>query len=71
MIKDYFLNQVENAIEKAIKDNKLGEMKEYTRGTLNTERPKNIEFGDFAVNVSSLARYAKIAPPMIANSILE
>lgn len=71
MIKDYFLNQVENAIEKAIKDNKLGEMKEYTRGTLNTERPKNIEFGDFAVNVSSLARYAKIAPPMIANTILE
>lgn len=70
MIKDYFLNEIENAIEKAIKDNKLGEMKEYTRGTLSTERPKNADFGDFAINVSSLARYAKMAPPMIANTIL-
>lgn len=70
MIKDYFLNEIENAIEKAIKDNKLGEMKEYTRGTLSTERPKNADFGDFAINVSSLARYAKMAPPMIANTIV-
>ena len=71
MIKDYFLNEIETAIEKAIKDNKLGEMKEYKRGTLSTERPKNADFGDFAINVSSLARYAKMAPPMIANTILE
>lgn len=70
MIKDYFLNEIENVIEKAIKDNKLGEMKEYTRGTLSTERPKNADFGDFAINVSSLARYAKMAPPMIANTIV-
>lgn len=70
MIKDYFLNEIENAIEKAINDNKLGEMKEYTRGTLSTERPKNADFGDFAINVSSLARYAKMAPPMIANTIV-
>ncbi len=71
MIKDYFLNEIETAIEKAIKDNKLGEMKEYKRGTLSTERPKNADFGDFAINVSSLARYAKMAPPMIANTIIE
>ena len=71
MIKDYFLNEIETAIEKAVKDNKLGEMKEYTRGTLSTERPKNPDFGDFAINVSSLARFAKMAPPMIANTILE
>lgn len=71
MIKDYFLNEIETAIEKAIDDNKLGEMKEYTRGTLSTERPKNADFGDFAINVSSLARFAKMAPPMIANTILE
>lgn len=71
MIKDYFLNEIETAIEKAINDNKLGEMKEYKRGTLSTERPKNADFGDFAINVSSLARYAKMAPPMIANTILE
>ena len=71
MIKDYFINSVENALNKAIADGKLGEMKEYSKGTLVVERPKNPDFGDFAVNVSSLARYAKIAPPMIANAILE
>lgn len=71
MIKDYFLNEIETAIKKAIKDNKLGEMKEYTRGSLSTERPKNGDFGDFAINVSSLARYARIAPPLIAKNILE
>lgn len=71
MIKDYFLNNIETAIEKAVKDNKLGEMKEFTRGTLNTERPKNTDFGDFAINVSSLARFARMAPPQIANTILE
>lgn len=71
MIKDYFLDKIETAIENAVKDNKLGDMKEFERGTLNTERPKNIEFGDFAINVSSLARYARMAPPQIANTILE
>lgn len=71
MIKDYFLNEIETAIEKAVKDNKLGEMKEYAPGTLSTERPKNPDFGDFAINVSSLARFAKMAPPIIANTILE
>lgn len=71
MIKDYFLQTIETAIEKAINDNKLGEMKEYKKGTLSTERPKNADFGDFAINVSSLARFAKMAPPAIANTILE
>ena len=71
MIKDYFINEIENAVEKAFKDNKLGAMTEYEKGTLKVERPKNSDFGDYAVNVSSLARFAKIAPPQIANSILE
>ncbi len=71
MIKDYFLVNVEKAIEKAINDNKLGEMKEYSKGSLTTEKPKNADFGDFAINVSALARYAHIAPQMIANNILE
>ena len=71
MIKDYFINSIETAIEKAIKDGKLGAMSEYTKGSLTTERPKNADFGDYAVNVSSLARFAKIAPPQIANAILE
>ncbi len=71
MLRDYFLNKVENAIEKAIIANKLGQMTEYTKGTLSVEKPKNSDFGDFAINVSSLARTARIAPPMIANAIVE
>ena len=70
MIKDYFLDKVEDAVLKAVQDNKLGQMSEYKRGTLVVERPKNPDFGDFAVNVSSLARSAKIAPPAIANAIV-
>ena len=71
MIKDYFINEIEKAIEKAVKDNKLGAMSVYEKGTLKPERPKNVDFGDYAVNVSQLARFAKIAPPQIANAILE
>ena len=69
MLRDYFLNKIENAIELAIKEGKLGQMSEYTKGSLIVEKPKNTEFGDLAVNVSSLARVARIAPPMIANGI--
>ena len=71
MIKNYFLEKVENAIQKAIADKKLGQMTEYEKGSLVVERPKNPEFGDYAVNVSSFARNAKIAPPMIAQAIVE
>lgn len=71
MIKDYFIEQIENAILKAIGEKKLGQMAEYVKGSLVVEKPKNADFGDFAVNVSSLARSAKIAPPMIANAIVE
>ena len=71
MLKDYYLNEVKNAIKKAISENKLGQMTELEDGLIRTEKPKNADFGDFAVNVSPLARCAKIAPPMIANSINE
>ena len=71
MIKDYFLNEIEAALLKAVADKKVGELTEYKKGTLLVERPKNPDFGDYAVNVSSLARYAKIAPPQIANAIVE
>ncbi len=71
MLKDFFLNEVENSIKKAIGANKLGSMGLNDEYTLVVEKPKNPEFGDFAVNVSSLARMAKIAPPMIANAIVE
>ena len=71
MLRDYFLNKVEDALLKAIEAGKLGQMTQYQRGSLIVEKPKNPDFGDFAINVSSLARNAKIAPPLIANSIVE
>ena len=71
MLKDYFLNKIESAIEKAVVADKLGQMNEYTKGSLTVEKPKNPDFGDLAVNVSCLARSARIAPPMIANAIVE
>lgn len=71
MIKDYFINKIEKALLEAVKENKLGAMSEYEIGTLKVEKPKNSDFGDYAVNVSSLARFAKIAPPQIANTIVE
>jgi len=71
MLKKFFLKEIENGVNEAIKAGTLGQMSEYVNGTLMIEKPKNADFGDFAVNVSSLARSAKIAPPMIANAIVE
>ena len=71
MLKDFFLNEVKQGITKAIEANELGQMSPESEYSLIMEKPKNPEFGDFAVNVSSLARSAKIAPPMIANAIVK
>lgn len=71
MLRDYFLNKIEVAIEEAIKAGKLGQMTDYVKGSLPVEKPKNPDFGDLAINVSSLARSAKIAPPMIASAIID
>lgn len=71
MLKDFFLNEVKQGITKAIEANELGQMSPENEYSLIMEKPKNPDFGDFAVNVSSLARSAKIAPPMIANAIVK
>ncbi len=71
MLKDFFLNEVKQGIKKAIATNELGQMNTDSEFSLIIEKPKNPDFGDFAVNVSSLARSAKIAPPMIANAIVK
>lgn len=71
MLKDFFLNEVKNGIKKAAAAGKLGQMSADAVFSLIVEKPKNPDFGDFAVNVFSLARSAKIAPPMIAQAIVE
>ncbi len=69
MLKKIILDEVNRAIYRAISENYLGQMTHNQEYNLVLETPKNLEFGDFAVNVSQLARHAKLAPPMIANII--
>ncbi|MFN7311331.1 MAG: arginine--tRNA ligase [Vampirovibrionales bacterium] len=37
---------------------------------IKMEQPKHREHGDYAVNISFLARYTKLAPPLIATTLL-
>ena len=71
MLKQYIVDVVETAIREAVSDNKLGQMTATDVFSVNVETPKNEEFGDFAVNVSALARCAKMAPPLIAQVVSE
>ena len=71
MLKEYFLSKVVETVKELAKENKLGQMKETDEFSFQVDVPKNIEFGDFAVNVSSLARFAKLPPVKIAELIAE
>lgn len=71
MLKQYIIDVTSEAIKNTAKTGKLNQMKETDEFVLNAEIPKNEEFGDIAVNVSSLARFAKMAPPQIASVIAE
>ena len=71
MFKELVLNDTLEAIKQAISHNELGQMSADDEVNIASEKPKNADFGDFAVNVSSLARSARIAPPMIANAIVK
>lgn len=71
MLKQYIIDITTQAIKEAVKNGKLNQMKADDEFTLNAETPKNEDFGDFAVNVSSLARFSKMAPPAIAQSVAE
>ncbi len=68
MLKDYFIEITKNALLKAIENKELGNM-EKLESELICDPPKNKEFGDFAINVSALSRYAKIAPVQIAQAV--
>ena len=69
MLKDKILADIKIAIKKAIDLKELGELTNENELNLVCEKPKNTDFGDFAVNISSLARYAKMAPPQIASTV--
>lgn len=71
MLKQYIIDVTAKAIKDAAKNGKLNQMKETDEFSLNAEIPKNEEFGDIAVNVSSLSRFAKMGPPQIAAAVAE
>ena len=71
MLKEYFLEKVTNSVNELVKKGLLGQMSENDTFAFQTDVPKNPEFGDFAVNVSSLARYAKLPPVKIAEIVAE
>ncbi len=70
MKKDFFAQLVHRAISNAIDNNKLGSLEKNDFLPV-CEIPKNTQFGDYAINVSSLARNAKMSPPAIAQNIAE
>ena len=67
MIKEQIFNSIINAIDNLSAELNLENI-DY-ESILSVEKPKNPEFGDFAVNVSSLSRYAKLPPAKIAENI--
>ena len=67
MLRKFFENTVIEALEKS----EFSKLINSDELKLNCEIPKNKDFGDFAVNVSSLARVLKMAPPQIAQKISE
>ena len=69
MLKEYFLEKVTQSIKILIEKNQLGQMTKNDAFSLQAEIPKNTQFGDFAINVSSLSRYAKLPPVKIAEAI--
>ena len=71
MLKQYIIDVTTKAVKTAAKNGKLNQLKEEDSFTLNAEIPKNEEFGDIAINVSSLAKLAKMAPTAIAAAIAE
>lgn len=69
MLKQYITEITDKAVKSALKNEKLGQMTAANTYILNAETPKNEDFGDFAVNVSSFARFAKLPPVVIAQNI--
>ena len=68
MLKNIIKDEVEKGINSALKKNELS-FDGQCDIDLAVEIPKKLEFGDFAVNISKLAKYVKKSPFDIANII--
>lgn len=69
MIRHRILEQLAAALHKAAPDLNNLAVDESVLSAFKLERPRNPEHGDYAVNVSFLARHTKMAPPKIAEII--
>lgn len=69
MIKQHLLSHLSAALQSAAPE--LGNLviDDAIVASFRLERPRNPEHGDYAVNVSFLARHTKMAPPKIADAI--
>ena len=70
MIKEIISEKIIEAVKTAAEKGKLGQLKPEDVGNFPVEKTKNPEFGDYAVNISPLARNARMAPPKIAEAAL-
>ncbi len=66
MIRQHLLSILAAAAEQAAPDLNNLTVDETVTTAFRLERPRNPEHGDYAVNVSFLARHTKMAPPKIA-----
>lgn len=71
MLRKYFAEAVKDAILKAVEHNEAGELTKETMPVIRAEIPKNADFGDFAVNISSLSRYTKTSPKETAERVVK
>lgn len=69
MLKEYFSKRVKDAADKLIQSGQPENKATDYNYSLSIEVPKNPQFGDFAVNVSSLSRFTKISPSQTAELI--
>jgi arginyl-tRNA synthetase len=70
MIRTHILQQLGTALRHAAPELNGLVVDDAILCALRLERPRNPEHGDYAVNVSFLARHTKMAPPKIAETIL-
>jgi arginyl-tRNA synthetase len=69
MIRTRILAQLGNALRQASPQLNGLTVDEAVLSGFRLERPRNAEHGDYAVNVSFLARHTKMAPPKIAEAV--
>ena len=71
MIRQVILEIVKDSAIRPIKEGKFTNLTQENLSQLKVEKTKNPEFGDYAVNVSPLARFAKMPPAKIAQIIMD